>query len=419
MIYIKREIEDEIVKWLDSKEIIAIRGTRQCGKTTFLKRISEILINKKVSKDNIHMISFEDDFEKEKFEKNPKEYINYFIGDNIGKGVGAESSKHYFLLDEVQYIKNAGKIIKLTYDEIENIKIIITGSSTLDLNEIGSYLVGRVLLFEMYPFSFSEFLESKDNKLYNYYKKKKINLIDKKIMLEEPLYLDLLNKMLKEYVLFGGYPAIVLEKDSERKKFLLKNLFLTYIEKDIVKVYGSKYKQKIIDLIKYLSIINSNILNYNEIARITGLYDKEIKEILHILEETYVIRLIKPYHKNHVTELKKNPKIYFIDTGLRNFMVDRFDFSDEEYGRLLENFVFLKIKKEKVNYWRTTAKAEVDFILNEKIPIESKMSVKLTRSFRSFIETYNPDKAFLVNLKVTKKDKINGTNIFIVPYSLI
>lgn len=423
MVYIKREIEDEIIKWLDSKEIIAIRGTRQCGKTTFLKRISEILISKKVSKDNIHMISLEDDFEKEKFEKNPKEYVKYFIGhdiiDDMRNDIGSKSSKHYFLLDEVQYIKNAGKILKLIYDEIENIKIIITGSSTLDLNEIGSYLVGRVLLFEMYPFSFSEFLESKDTKLYNYYKKKKINLTDKEIILEEPLFLDTLNIMLREYALFGGYPAIVLEKDNERKKFLLKNLFLTYIEKDIVKVYGSKYKQKIIDLIKYLSIINSNILNYNEIARITELYNKEIKEILHILEETYVISLIKPYHKNLVTELKKNPKVYFIDTGLRNFMVDRFDFSDEEYGRLLENFVFLAIKREKVNYWRTTAKAEVDFILNEKIPIESKMSVKLTRSFRSFIETYNPNKAFLVNLKITKKDKINETDIFMVPYSLI
>lgn len=411
MVYIKREIEDEIIQWLDSREIIAIRGTRQCGKTTFLKRISEILIDKKTLKEDIHMISFEDDFEKEKFEKNPKEYINYFIGDDL--------QKHYFLLDEVQYIKNAGKILKLIYDDMKNIKIIITGSSTLNLNEIGSYLVGRVLLFEMYPFSFSEFLESKDNKLYNYYKKKKINFIDKKIILEESLFLDQLNKMLREYILFGGYPAIVLEKDNERKKFLLKNLFLTYIEKDIVKIYGSKYKKKIVDLIKFLSAINSNILNYNEIANITGLYDKEIKEILNILEETYVIKLIKPYHRNLVTELKKNPRIYFIDTGLRNFIAERFDLSEEEYGRLLENFVFLAIKQEKVNYWRTTAKAEVDFILNEKIPIESKMSVKITRSFRSFIETYNPDKAFLVNLNITKKEKIKGTDIFIVPYCLI
>ena len=147
---ITREIEEDIAKWLNSKEIIAIRGTRQCGKTTLLLKISKILQDRKINKNNIHLLTFEDDIEKEKFEKNPIEYISYYITDT--------KSKHFFLLDEVQYIKNAGKLLKLVYDKIEDIKIIITGSSTLDLIEIGSYLVGRVLFFEMYPFSFLEFL---------------------------------------------------------------------------------------------------------------------------------------------------------------------------------------------------------------------------------------------------------------------
>src|SRR3989344_1595459 len=297
MVYIKREIENEVFKWIDSKEIIAIRGTRQCGKTTFLKKISETLIQKRVSKENIHLISFEDDFEKEKFEKNPKEYISYHIKDN--------SIKHYFLLDEVQYVKNAGKLLKLLYDETKNIKIIITGSSTLDLNEVGSFLVGRVLLFEMYPFSFSEFLESKNTNLYNHYLEKRIRFDDKKLLLKETIYLNELNEKLKEYLTFGGYPAIVLENNKENKKVLLKNLFQTYIEKDIVKVYGSRYKQRISELIKYLSGINTSILNYNDIASITGLYDKEVKQILSILEETYVIKLVRPFYKNLITEIKK------------------------------------------------------------------------------------------------------------------
>ncbi len=411
MVYIKREIEKDVMPWLNSKEVIAIRGTRQCGKTTFLKRISEVLFTRKVSKEKIHLISFEDDFEKENFEKNPIEYIRYYLN--------KDNTKHYFLLDEVQYIKNAGRLIKLLYDNFDNIKMIITGSSTLDLNEIGSYLVGRVLLFEMYPFSFSEFLEAKDKKLYGYYKNKKIEFKNKKIRLEVPIYMDKFNKKLLEYIKFGGYPAIILEDNYEKKKILLKNLFLTYIERDIVKIYGSRYRQRISELIKYLSTINGSIINYNEIAGAIGLYDKEIKEILHILEETYIIKLIKPFHKNLTTELKKNPKVYFIDTGLRNFMAGRFDFSEEEYGKLLENYVFLKIKQEKINYWRTTAKAEVDFILNEKIPIEVKTNLKITRSFRSFLSSYNPDMAFLVNMNTIKKIKINKTNVFAVPFCLL
>lgn len=410
MKYVQRKIEKEVIKWLDSKEIIAIRGTRQCGKTTFLKKIIEILIDKKHAKENIHLISFEDDLEKEKFEKNPLDYIDYYIRDG--------NKRQFFLLDEVQYVANAGKILKQIYDLRENIKIIITGSSALDLNEIGSYLVGRVLLFEMYPFSFSEFLEAKNEKLHAYYEKKKIEFEKNNILLGDIIYLNELNEVLKEYILFGGYPAVVLEKDNEKKKVLLKNLFLTYIEKDIVKVYGSKYKQRISDLIKYLSAVNSCMINYNEISKATSLYEKEVKEILGILEETFVIRLIKPFHKNLITELRKNPKVYFIDTGLRNFMTGRFEFGDEEYGRLLENYVFLKIKSGKVNYWRTTAKAEVDFIFDERIPIESKLTAKLTRSFRSFIDAYQPARAFILNMNEIGKTKVGRTVIFIIPFCI-
>jgi len=411
MKYIQREIESDVLKWLDKKEVIAIRGTRQCGKTTLLKRIIEILIERKIPKDKIHFISFEDDSEKEKFEKNPRDYVNYYLNN--------DKSKHFFLFDEVQYVKNAGKILKLIYDEIENVKIIITGSSTLDLNEVGSFLVGRVLLFEMYPFSFSEFLECKNTNLYNHYLEHRIGFNDKKLLLKESIYLNELNENLKEYLTFGGYPAIVLENNKENKKVLLKNLFQTYIEKDIVKVYGSRYKQRISELIKYLSGINTSILNYNDIASITGLYDKEVKQILSILEETYVIKLVRPFYKNLITELKKNPKIYFIDVGLRNFITDRFEFGDEEYGKLLENYVYLAIKGNKVNYWRTTAKAEVDFVINEKIPIESKINAKITRSFGSFLDTYKPDKGFMINLKDTKKVKVNKTDVYFVPFSLI
>ena len=411
MKYIQREIESDVLKWLDKKEVIAIRGTRQCGKTTLLKRIIEILIERKIPKDKIHFISFEDDSEKEKFEKNPRDYVNYYLNN--------DKSKHFFLFDEVQYVKNAGKILKLIYDEIENVKIIITGSSTLDLNEVGSFLVGRVLLFEMYPFSFSEFLECKNTNLYNHYLEHRIGFNDKKLLLKESIYLNELNENLKEYLTFGGYPAIVLENNKENKKVLLKNLFQTYIEKDIVKVYGSRYKQRISELIKYLSGINTSILNYNDIASITGLYDKEVKQILSILEETYVIKLVRPFYKNLITELKKNSKIYFIDVGLRNFITGRFEFGDEEYGKLLENYVYLAIKGNKVNYWRTTAKAEVDFVINEKIPIESKINAKITRSFGSFLDTYKPDKGFMINLKDTKKVKVNKTDVYFVPFSLI
>ena len=95
------------------------------------------------------------------------------------------------------------------------------------------------------------------------------------------------------------------------------------------------------------------------------------------------------------------------------------EFNDEEYGKLLENYVLGKLRSDKVNYWRTTAKAEVDFISAEKMPVEIKMQPKITRSFRSFIESYKPQTAFLANLNTYDKAKMGTTTIFFVPLALL
>ncbi len=87
--YIERDAEKGIIKWLDSREIIAIRGPRQSGKTTLLNRIAGILEARGINPERIHFISMEDDFEKEKFEKSPKDYIKYYLKDK---------EQHFFLI---------------------------------------------------------------------------------------------------------------------------------------------------------------------------------------------------------------------------------------------------------------------------------------------------------------------------------
>ncbi len=408
---VERDVEEKIKKWIDEKEVLAIVGPRQSGKTTLLLKIKNLLEKRGIIKEKIHFISFEDDFEKDKFEKDVKEYINYHVGD--------DKTKHFFLLDEIQYVEEAGKLLKLIYDTYPNVKIFITGSSSLDIRGVGSALVGRIIFFELYPFSFAEFLKAKDEKIFLYYKKYLLSLNSLKIKKQELIFLDKLNNYLKEYITYGGYPRVVLEKNIEKKKELLKNLYLTYIEKDIVKIYGSEYKRRIFDLVKYLASVNGSILNYNDICSFTNLYYKELKDLFRILEDSYIIQLIRPFHKNLVSELRKNPKVYFIETGLRNFIVNRFSFSEDEFGILFENYILNLFRGENITYWRTTAKAEVDFILVDSlVPLEVKTNVKFTRSLRSFIKTYKPKKGIIFNFNDFYKKKINNTVVFVVPASL-
>lgn len=406
--YIERELEENVFKFLNDREILVIRGPRQSGKSTLLYKIGTIL-QKKYGEDNVVYVNFEDELEQDKFEKDPKEYLEFYF--KVRK-------KTFFLLDEYHYIQKGGKILKLLFDSYSQAKFIISGSSSLDISRVGGYLVGRAVFFELFPFSFPEFLKAKDGRIFRQYQRKRFQ-IDKPREVQS-LWLGSLNKLLYEYLSFGGYPRVVLEKDKEKKKILLKNIFSTYVEKDIIKLYGLKYKDRVVQILKYLSTGVGSLLNYQDIGQITSLYFEELKELLHILEETYVIKRVYPYYRNIITELKKNPKVYFYDLGLRNIVLDRFDFSDEELGRLLENYIFIILKSESLGFWRTTAKAEVDFVLKDKvIPIEVKKNPKISRSLLSFISAYHPEIAVIACWNSTSLIRRNKTNIFTIPLSLI
>lgn len=407
--YVERDIEKDVEKWIESREIIAIRGPRQSGKTTLLMRIKNILKTKGVDDGRVHYINFEDDLIRLKFEENVKEFIEFHI----------DQKKHYFLLDEVQYVKDIGKKLKLIFDSFSNVKLIITGSSSFDLTNLGSYLVGRVIFFNLYPFSFLEFLRSKGIKYENLYRKVKFDIRKKKTKLEKTVFLDELNKFLHEYLTFGSYPRIVLEKNREKKKELLKNLFITYVEKDIVSLYGIKYREKVVKLLKSITYVLGDMVNYETLSVNSGLKYHEVREILPLLEDSFVIFIVKPFYKNLMNELRKNPKIYFVDCGIRNYLFG--NFKNIIFDKLYENFIHNELKRfYDVKYWRTTAKTEVDFVVEHKkeiIPLEVKTTPKITRSFRSFIQHYKPKRAVIPNLNTISKDKINSSNVFIIPFS--
>ncbi len=406
--YIEREVEIQVNKFLFSPEVIALYGPRQSGKTTLMLKIAQDL-SKKIAKDDIVFVNFEDDLEKIRFEKNPKKYIEFYLR---GK------KKVYFFLDEVKYLKNAGKILKLLFDSYSNAKFIVSGSSSLEIVKLGRYLVGRCLFFELYPFSFAEFLKSKDFNLYSEYQESRFSL--EKPRKTSSLFLDRLNTNLKEYLLFGGYPRIVLEPDIENKKVLLRNIFSTYIEKDIVRLYDIRQKENVINLLKYLAVVLGKTINYTDIASSLNISFAKVKELLEILEQTFVIKRVNPFHKNLITELKKNPRYFFVDLGLKNTLINDFRLGGAEFGGLLENYALLALRKYSLNFWRTTAKAEVDFVVKDKnIPIEVKKRAKITRSFTSFLQTYKPSFGVIVNWEQSEVLSKKGSKIFFVPASLL
>ena len=143
-----------------------------------------------------------------------------------------------------------------------------------------------------------------------------------------------------------------------------------------------------------------------------------MKGLLSLLEKTFVANLIPPYFTNKRLEIVKNPKVFFIDTGLRNTVINNFSILRSDIGALYESFVFGELLKQdlKINFWRTKSKTEVDFVAEydgENIPIEVKHGQsKITRSFRSFIEHYHPRVGFVFNNQINNQTVINKTVIY-------
>ena len=185
--YVERFLEKELERYIWKKEIIAIVGPRQCGKTTLLRHIFDKL--KKAV-----FIDFEDREVLELFNEDIKSFAELYIKNN-----------DYIFIDEFQYAIDGGKNLKYIYDSYK-IKIFISGSSMSELSIHGiKYLVGRVFVFNLYPFSFEEYFSFKEPELYKIYAKRKLT----------PPIINKIIPMFNEFCIFGGYPRVVLAKDKE------------------------------------------------------------------------------------------------------------------------------------------------------------------------------------------------------------
>ena len=396
--YIKRELEKNINDFLYDKEILAVIGSRQVGKTTLINKCLDKLKDK-----NINRLSFDDLEISMLFKENIKAFIEKYV-----KGYDI------VFIDEIQYIKDSGQKLKFIYDTIDKVKLIISGSSATEMSiQSIKYLVGRIIVFELQTLSFKEFLRYKDEKLYNICVKQ---LFSSQIIIET-------NRYIVEYILFGGYPRVVLENNLSKKKEILKNIFNTYLLKEISEILKYKNIRVIEKLVKFLASQIGGIINYQDLSAKVDISIYEIKNALYILEKTFICSYASNYHSNKQTELVKSPKVFFYDLGLRNVVLNLFE-EDAITGNMYENFIASQLIRNniKLKYWKTKSHAEVDFIIENGIDIkgiEVKSYLKkdvVEKSMRSFIEKYKPTECIILSKSYKNKREINNIGVLFLPY---
>lgn len=392
-----RDLTIKIKKEINNDEIILVVGPRQAGKTTILHQIEDFI---KEKNDTVHFLNLEDYEYLALLKESPKNLFKIFPFDL--------KKKTYVLIDEVQYLDNPTNFLKYFYDEYRGrIKIITTGSSAFYLDRrFKDSLVGRKKIFRLLTLSFKEFLRFKNEEDLIKQNFNKISLSEKKKI----------NSYYREYLIYGGYPKVVLS-DLSQKKEVLEDLAYSYIKKDIFEA-NIKQEEVFYNLMRILSSQIGNLVNSSEIASTLRVSRSTIEDYLSLMERSFHIRLIHPFYKNLRKEITKMPKVYFLDLGLRNFLLknlDQFDLRKDK-GQILENVLYRELLEKynfsEIKFWRTIQKHEVDFIIREEIAYEVKVnSGKFNKNrYKKFIETY-PEIEFNVVTIDKSKEKISNIPI--------
>jgi hypothetical protein len=401
---IERSVVKNINKYIKTDDIIVLHGARQVGKTTIMKMLYE----------KIKTPKYYFDLEDSRFLSICNNGIEEIISFLQQKGIIKNQKDNcYIFIDEVQYLSNPSSLLKITYDHYKNIKLIVSGSSSFNIKKkFKDSLVGRTVDFEIFPLNFEEFLIFKEQK----------TDLTKEITNE--LIIKNLTSLYKEFVLYGGYPKIVLTNEIEKKETYLQQIIDTYINKDIRDLANVKYIDRFNKLVQVLATQSGNLLNVDELSNTTKLARQTIEEYLFILEATYIIKLVPPYHNNIRSELFKMPKVFFYDTGILSMLWLKM-LAKELIGNIFETSVFSellkKYKKENVYFWRTQSKKEIDFIIKDKqkiVPIETKIN-NLSFSKNSvnyFLENYKLSKSYCISITGDNAD--TEKTKFIFPWNI-
>jgi hypothetical protein len=339
---IPRLLEQTVLERLTSlRKILLILGARQVGKTTLLLAIQSRLRN-----EGRRVRYLNCDLSEERSAVNTTARTQL---DRLVAGVDV------LLVDEAQRLDDPGLTLKILYDLYPQLAVIATGSSSFDLrHRVTDALTGRYLDFTLFPLSLDEVLAAAG--------------VLSDLALRQPAA----NALFPDLLLYGLYPEIYLAGDPKTRQLLLAKLVESYLFKDILAFQRIRYSQVIVDLARALAYQIGHEVNESELASRLKIDRKTVVSYLDILEKSYVIMRLHPFANNPRREIGKQTKIYFLDLGIRNALIN--DFNElairADRGRMWENFLVVERLKHYANrgetvrsrFWRAYGGAEVDYL---------------------------------------------------------
>lgn len=401
----RRNLFHELAKYLPDRQMLSIVGLRRTGKTILLKQlISHLIEEKGVNPKNILFLSFDEALITSKLTL--KRYLDAFLEEVFfGDGKG----KKYIVLDEIQYIKEWQHILKRYYDTEQNIKFIISGSSSLFLKKkTTESLAGRIYEFRLDPLGFDEFLELSDaeERLLSEYHTYALP-VGQAIIRHDPReyemflarYGSTLSNLFEKYLRLYQFPEMIGQEDIGKiRKYLSESIYKKTIEYDIPRLFGVEKIDELKFLFQMLVNENGSIVEFKTISSEAGIEENTLKKYLSYFEESFLTSMVYNHSKSFRKSKRLQKKGYVASPNF--FMAFRTDWNDngtlsaEYLGMLSETHIFnlLKRKYQYVSFYRK-GREEFDFVasndyrnMGEHVLIEVKYVREMKRGDTSFID---------------------------------
>ncbi len=327
---IPRLVESQVKKYLRPNKAVVILGPRRVGKTVLIKKILA------ETTEPYLLLNGEDVATRELFIRHSKIALKSLL-----KG------KRFLIIDEAQKIPSIGAALKLMIDEIPGLKVLITGSSAFDVeNYTGEPLTGRKTTFKLFGISEGE-LSVRES------------AIDRQDTLAGRL-------------IFGNYPELLQLETPEEKTLYLRELVNSYLLKDILTFETIRNSDKILDLLRLVAFQVGSEVKVNELANSLQLSRNTVDKYLDLLTKVFIIYKVSGFSRNLRKEVNKSNKYYFLDNGIRNFLVGNLNpvTLRNDKGMLWENYlVSERIKQQNYDnvlvynyFWRTYDQQEIDWV---------------------------------------------------------
>ena len=362
---ITRVLKEKLKSRFGIGKVIIIIGPRQVGKSTLLRELQKEMNQKTL------FINCDEPDMRLMLENVTSTQLQALVGTNT-----------LVMIDEAQKVINIGETLKLMVDSIENVQIVVTGSSAFDLlNKTNEPLTGRKFEFNLFPISTNE-------------------LVIHQGKIEE-------RRMLERRMIYGLYPEIISNPGNEQEYLL--ELINSYLYKDILSFQNIRKPEVLNKLLTALALQLGQEVSYNELSQLVGVDKTTIEKYIELLEKCFVVFRLSSFSRNLRNELKRTRKVFFYDNGVRNAILNNFAPLSlrQDVGALWENFMVSERVKQnsynrsfqKLYFWRTQTQQEID-LLEEKDGIlyafEFKWNPKRKVSIpKSFADAY-PDHRFKV-----------------------